>query len=100
MKKLPQPTSQLEEVLFLLINNNARTIWKKAKGLTRKDFFDKAHVLNSPHAIMILRKRGIDIKTVEEQHWNKFGRKITFCRYLLNNQANAKASYLIMSKAD
>jgi hypothetical protein len=97
MKKLPYPTSQLQEVLFLLVNN-ATSVWHRKKGLTRKDFFEKSHVLNAPHAIMILRKKGVQIKTVNEQHWNKFGRKIIFCRYILSDIENARVLYLIMSK--
>ena len=86
---LPKPKTQLQEALYLLI---------KRGGMTRKDFFTETYILNAPNLIMLLRRRGINIKTEEIARVNKYGRSISYGYYVLQERISAKDIYRKMHK--
>ncbi len=80
----PNPKSQTDEVLLYLI------VYKAA---TRKALMDYSFVLNAPEQIRILRSLGVDIETVTVKLKNKYGRSISYGRYVLNNPSEAILIY-------
>jgi hypothetical protein len=87
---IPKPTSQLSETLYLLLESPKR-------GVTRKEFMDRGWIMNSPHQIMVLRRKGVGIETIEIQRTNKFGRNVTFSIYKLKDVVLSTQQYNAMN---
>lgn len=79
---LPKPTSQVEEVFYLLLKKGV---------LSRKEFMNISSVLNAPDCINILRNRGVSIDTTEVKSVNRFGRDVKHCYYSLKDDDETKA---------
>lgn len=79
------PTTQKEEVLYLLIKN--------PKGLTRVDLMARAYVLNAPEAIRRLREQGVAIHREDRSKKNKFGRTAIIGKYVLTHPKMAMIQY-------
>ena len=89
---LPRPKSQIQETLYLLLTY--------PKGLTRKDFMDKAWIMNAPEAIRVLRhNKRVWVDTVRIKHTNKFGREVEYGRYQIPERlrGEARKAYLKMN---
>lgn len=90
---LPQPETQVQECLYLMIKNNER----KILFMTRKDFMDESYIMNAPACIHILRrKHNVAIKTYTKSGTNKFGRPYELGMYKLENPQVAKQQYINM----
>ena len=96
---LPKPKTQAQEVLYMLIKD-ARKNHISIRGLSRKDFMDKAYVMNSPACINALRNLHIIIFRMEISMRNKFGRDITYSKYFISddNLKGAVGAYELMVK--
>lgn len=79
------PTTQKEEVLYLLIKN--------PKGLTRMGLMALAYVQNAPEAIRRLREQGVAIHREDRSKKNKFGRTAVIGRYVLTHPKMALIQY-------
>ena len=84
MKKLNQPTSQLEEVLYFLITR---------LKINRKDMIITANVYNLADCIFRLRKKGIPIKNTYSERMNSFKRMTSYCEYSIENKKKAAKVY-------
>lgn len=74
-RELSKPTTQVQEVLYLLI---------KKTEMTRMDFMNVAYVQNAPACIHDLRhKHNVQIATTDITTTNRFGRTATYCSYSL-----------------
>lgn len=84
---LKEPKNQTAEALYLLIQAaemETEPMVNKRTGLSRMDFFIMSHILNAPAIISVLRnKYYLAIHTKEIEHKNKFGRKTSYCEYVL-----------------
>ena len=87
--KLPQPKSQVQEVLYILLKH-------RTEGVTRFGFMRIAYVMNVPQAIRRLRNRGVRITTLQSKFRNKFGNKVTLGTYKLTDYEQAKKQYIAM----
>lgn len=86
MKPIPNPQSQIQEVLFELI---------KRINIDRRQMMLSCGVLNLPDQIMKLRRRhNLTIELSKVKTENKFGREIEFGRYTLKNKKEASVTYL------
>lgn len=86
VSNLPKPKTQIQEALFLLLE-------APPSGLTRKDFMDKAWIMNAPSCIHLLRKRGVEIITTEVKTTNKWNRDVSYSKYSLANHIVARIQY-------
>jgi hypothetical protein len=85
MKRLSQPESQLQEVLYYLI---------KRIYIDRRQMILSVGVLNLPEAIRKLRKNyGLTINTSKVKFVNKFGLKKTYGQYSLEHKKEASDIY-------
>lgn len=90
MKIIPQPQSQIQEVLFELINRIS---------IDRRQMMISCSVLNLPDQILNLRSRhGLTIELTKTKTENKFGREIEFGKYSLKNKKEAKKVYAKIQK--
>lgn len=87
MKKLPEPESQIQEVLYELINR---------LYIDRRTMMLSAGILNLTARITNLRNQGLrnNIITKEIETINKYGRKISFAQYSLVDKKQAREFYL------
>lgn len=85
MKHLAKPQTQLQEVLYYLI---------KRIYIDRRQMMLSVGVLNLPEYIRRLRhNEGLTIKLSEVVVENKFGRKVSFGKYSLENKKEAAEVY-------
>ena len=84
MKKIELPESQLQEVLYELINR---------LNIDRKTIMLSCSVLNLPANILKLRKKGVKIEMLEFNTTNKFGRNVSFGKYRLEDKKSAVVIY-------
>lgn len=85
MKKISKPESQIQEVLYYLITR----IY-----IDRRQMMLSVGVWNLPDVIMKLRRNyGLTIKLLEIEVKNKFGRKVTYGKYKLENKKKASEVY-------
>ena len=80
--ELPQPLSQVQEVLFLLLTRG---------GQTRRDLMVDAWVLNAPQCISLLRGPGLTVTTKTLEHTNQFGRAAEYGMYWLDKEDQEEA---------
>lgn len=85
MKAVPKPESQVQEVLYELINR---------LFIDRKTMMLSSNVLNLTANISVLRSKGLNIKTNNILSTNKYNREVTFARYSLQNKKEAVKIYL------
>lgn len=90
MKKLTPPESQIQEVLFNLINR---------LHIDRRSMMLSCNVWNLPDNIMKLRRKGLNITSTEKTSKNKYGREIKFVHYSLQNKKEASIVYAEMKAA-
>ena len=86
---MKNPTTQLAEVLYLLIE----------KDRTSLDIIQHG-VINPTSKISQLRNEGVDIVCNNVQHVNKFGRKIKYGKFAIVNLADAVIIYNHINKND
>lgn len=84
MKNLQQPESQMQEVLFELINR---------LYIDRRTMMLSCGVWNLTARIADLRLLGLEIVSNEKTGENKYGREITFVHYSLENKKEAAKVY-------
>jgi len=84
MRNLPLPESQLQEVLFELINR---------LSIDRRSMMLSSGVWNLTARISELRDRGVNIKSNELKSINKYGREIDFVHYSCEDKMNAIKIY-------
>lgn len=85
MKKIPNPQSQIQEVLYELI---------KRINIDRRQMMISCGVLNLPDQIMKLRrKHNLTINLTKVKTENKFGREVEFGQYTLKNKKEASKVY-------
>ena len=89
MKKLPQPESQIQEVLFELISR----IY-----IDRRTMMLSCGVWNLTARISDLRNKGLDIVSNKIKGVNKYKREVEFVHYSLNNKKEAVSIYLLMKE--
>ena len=90
MKKLNEPQSQTQEVLYYLINRIF---------IDRRQMMLSCGVLNLPDQIMRLRKRyGLTIVLKRVSVTNKFGREVEFGQYSIEDKKNASDVYRKMQE--
>lgn len=89
MKKIPEPESQLQEVLYELINR---------LYIDRKTMMLSCDILNLTARIANLRRKGVKIIANEVKGVNKYGREITFAKWSLDNKIQAREVYLELKK--
>lgn len=87
MKKVPIPESQMQEVLYELINRIS---------IDRRTMMLSAGVWNLTAQISALRNKGLNIVSEEKNSTNKYGREITFVHYSLKDKKEAVKIYLQM----
>lgn len=87
MKKIPEPESQIQEVLYELINR---------LYIDRRTMMLSAGILNLTARITNLRNKGLrkNLVTKEIETVNKYGRKITYAQYSLLNKKEAVDFYM------
>lgn len=85
MKKIPLPESQIQEVLFELINRIS---------IDRRTMMLSAGVWNLTAQISALRNKGLNIVSKNKVSMNKYGREITFVHYSLKDKKEAVKTYL------
>lgn len=85
MKNLPLPESQLQEVLYELINRFT---------IDRRSMMLSANIWNLPARILDLRNHGVSIESNICTGTNKYGREIEYVTYSLINKAEARDIYL------
>lgn len=84
MKKIPLPESQMQEVLYELINR---------LYIDRRTMMLSCGVWNLTARISNLRDKGLNIKSDEMNASNKYGRKIEFVHYRLEDKKEAIVIY-------
>ena len=89
MKKIPLPESQMQEVLFELINR---------LYIDRKTMMLSSDVWNLTARISNLRDKGLKIISNKITSLNKYGREIEFVHYSLENKKEAVKIYLEMKE--
>jgi len=89
MKKLPQPESQIQEVLFELISR----IY-----IDRRTMMLSCGVWNLTARISDLRNKGLDIVSNKMKGLNKYKCEVEFVHYSLNNKKEAVSIYLLMKE--
>lgn len=89
MKAIPQPESQVQEVLFELINR---------LFIDRKTMMLSCNVYNLTARISNLRSKGLQIVTNEVLSKNKYNREVKFAQYSLENKKEAVRVYLKMKE--
>jgi hypothetical protein len=87
MKKIPLPESQIQEVLYELINR---------LFIDRRTMMLASGVWNLTAVISELRKKGLNIKSNKMSGVNKYGREIDFVHYSLEDKKEASVVYLQM----
>ena len=87
MRKLPEPESQLQEVLYELLTR---------LHIDRKTMMLSCGVSNLTAQISNLRNKGIRIEVEEVPFTNKYNRESTFVRYSLLNKKDAADTYIHM----
>lgn len=85
MKKIPQPESQVQEVLYELINRFF---------IDRRTMMLSSGVWNLTARISNLRNMGLQINSNEIVSKNKFNREIKFVQYSLEDKKAGIALYL------
>ena len=86
-KKLPLPTTQLQEVLYELINRFS---------IDHKSMILSCGVLNLTACISDLRILNVPIETIKITSVNKFGRKVIYGRWKLIDKKIASEIYIKM----
>lgn len=89
MKKIPLPESQIQEVLFELINR---------LFISRRIMMLSCGVLNLTAIISELRNKGLNIVSTEIKSINKYGRQVSSVRYSLENKKEAVKFYKNMKE--
>lgn len=89
MKNLPLPESQMQEVLYELINR---------LYIDRRTMMLSCGVWNLTARISNLRDKGLNIISNKIQVVNKFGREIKFVQYSLEEKKEASKIYLKMKE--
>ena len=90
MKKIPEPQTQIQEVLYSLI---------KRINIDRRQMMITYGVLNLPDQIMKLRKKyRLTIELSKIKTRNKFNREVEFGQYSLKHKKEASKVYLTMQK--
>lgn len=84
MKKIPLPESQIQEVLFELINR---------LFISRRIMMLSCGVLNLTAIISELRNKGLKIASDQVKSINKYGREATSVRYRLEDKKEAVKLY-------
>lgn len=84
MKQIRQPESQMQEVLFELINR---------LYIDRRTMMLSCGVWNLTARIADLRRLGLKIISNEKTGINKYDREITFVHYSLENKKEAAKVY-------
>jgi len=84
MKKLPLPKSQVQEVLYELINRIS---------IDRRTMMLSCGILNLTARISDLRYNGVQINNTEICVFNKFGRVVKYVQYSLQNKKEAIEYY-------
>jgi hypothetical protein len=79
---MKQPTNQLSEVLYLLIEGKKTTLDLVKFG-----------ILNPSARISNLRAKGVNILCEKVNHVNKFSRKINYGLFILLNKKDARLIY-------
>ena len=87
MKKIPLPESQVQEVLFELINR---------LFIDRRTMMLACAVSNLTAIISILRNKGLNIVSNKINSVNKYNREIKFVQYSLENKKEAVIIYMEM----
>lgn len=59
-------------------------------SITRYDAMDKLGVANLTAIISLLRKQGVPIHTIDVRAINRYGRSITYAKYILNEDNDEK----------
>lgn len=85
---MKKPIDQKTEVLYSLLQSPQTTIGIVSLG-----------VCNPTSVITNLRKAGVDIICQPVPHKNKFGRKMSFGRFIVANRTKAKTIYNQLIKA-
>lgn len=89
MKKIPLPESQMQEVLFELINR---------LYIDRRTMMLSSGVWNLTARISNLRRKGLNIVSNEIKSVNKYKRDISFVQYSLNDKKEAVKIYFKMKE--
>ena len=89
MRKIPAPESQMQEVLYELINRIA---------IDRRTMMLSCGVWNLTARISNLRNKGLKIISNKIQSVNKYGREIEFVQYSLEEKKEAIKTYLEMKE--
>ena len=89
MKKIPSPESQIQEVLFELINR---------LFISRRIMMLSCGVLNLTAIISGLRNKGLKIASDQVKSTNKYGREATSVRYRLEDKKAAVKFYKKMKE--
>lgn len=84
MRKVPPPQSQIQEVLYELLNR---------LHIDRQSMMLSCGIFNLPARILDLRNKGVSIISNKVQTVNKFGREIEFIRYSIPNKIHAREIY-------
>lgn len=84
MKKIPPPESQMQEVLYELINRIS---------IDRRTMMLSAGVWNLTARISNLRYKGVNIESRKIISQNKYGREISFVHYYLKDKKEAVRIY-------
>lgn len=87
MKAIPQPESQMQEVLYELINRIT---------IDRRTMMLSSGVWNLTARISDLRNKGLRIISNKITSVNKYGREIEFVHYRLEEKKEAVKIYLRM----
>ncbi|MGD2113406.1 MAG: helix-turn-helix domain-containing protein [Acidobacteriota bacterium] len=85
MKKIPLPESQVQEVLFELINR---------LFIDRRTMMLSSGVWNLTARISNLRNMGLKIISNPISSHNKYGREITYVQYSLESKKDAVSLYM------
>lgn len=85
MKPIPKPESQVQEVLFELINR---------LFIDRRTMMLSSGVWNLTARISNLRNKGLKIVSNKVTAVNKFKREITFVQYSLEDKKEAVKAYM------
>lgn len=89
MKKIPLPESQIQEVLFELINR---------LFISRRIMMLSCGVLNLTAIISELRNKGFNIASDQVKSINKYGREASSVRYRLEDKKEAAKLYKQMKE--
>lgn len=83
-RKIDDPDSQIQEVLYELINRFT---------IDRKTMMLSCNVSNLTAQISHLRNKGVEILSDEIDFTNKYGRESTFMKYRLKSKSDAIKVY-------